>query len=218
MTWPFENDTSAITKKLAKKSLQSEKRRNLMVVIAVALAAFLICFTGIVSTSLTQMQRNQVVDTYEAVWLGVEENDIETLKGLPEFERVGGYYMLGEELSEQGYHASYVYCDAQMMEIAKAQMNLLEGRVPEKANEVVVSKYFLSTYGNNAKIGDTVTLDTESFHGNYVVTGIMDSVNEKEANICAIILSNAALIEWKGFDPAGYRAYAHFKNSDQLGE
>ena len=218
MTWPFENDTSAITKKLAKKSLQSEKRRNLMVVIAVALAAFLICFTGIVSTSLTQMQRNQVVDTYEAVWLGVEENDIETLKGLPEFERVGGYYMLGEELSEQGYHASYVYCDAQMMEIAKAQMNLLEGRVPEKANEVVVSEYFLSTYGNNAKIGDTVTLDTESFHGDYVVTGIMDSVNEKEANTCAIILSNAALTEWDGFDPAGYRAYAHFKSSDQLGE
>ena len=218
MTWPFENDTSAITKKLAKKSLQSEKRRNLMVVIAVALAAFLICFTGIVSTSLTQMQRNQVVDTYEAVWMGVEENDIETLKGVPEFERVGGYYMLGEELSEQGYHASYVYCDAQMMEITKVQMELLEGRVPEKANEVVVSEYFLSTYGNNAKIGDTVTLDTESFHGDYVVTGIMDSVNEKEANTCAIILSNAALTEWDGFDPAGYRAYAHFKNSDQLGE
>ena len=218
MTWPFENDTSAITKKLAKKSLQSEKRRNLMVVIAVALAAFLICFTGIVSTSLTQMQRNQVVDTYEAVWLGVEENDIETLKGLPEFERVGGYYMLGEELSEQGYYASYVYCDAQMMEITKVQMELLEGRVPEKANEVVVSEYFLSTYGNNAKIGDTVTLDTESFHGDYVVTGIMDSVNEKEANTCAIILSNAALTGWKGFDPTGYRAYVHFKNSDQLGE
>ncbi len=218
MTWPFENDTSAITKKLAKKSLQSEKRRNLMVVIAVALAAFLICFTGIVSTSLTQMQRNQVVDTYEAVWMGVEENDIETLKGLPEFERVGGYYMLGEELSEQGYHASYVYNDAEMMEIGRDQMKLLEGNLPQKANEVVVSEYFLSTYGNNAKIGDTVTLDTESFHGDYVVTGIMDSVNEKEANTCAIILSKAALTEWKGFDPAGYRAYVHFKNSDQLGE
>ena len=218
MTWPFENDTSAITKKLAKKSLQSEKRRNLMVVIAVALAAFLICFTGIVSTSLTQMQRNQVLDTYEAVWLGVEENDIETLKGVPEFERVGGYYMLGEELSEQGYHASYVYNDAEMMEIGRDQMKLLEGNLPQKANEVVVSEYFLSTYGHNAKIGDTVTLDTESFHGDYVVTGIMDSVNEKEANTCAIILSNAALTEWKGFDPAGYRAYVHFKNSVQLDE
>ena len=218
MTWPFENDTSAITKKLAKKSLQSEKRRNLMVVIAVALAAFLICFTGIVSTSLTQMQRNQVVDTYEAVWLGVEENDIETLKGLPEFERVGGYYMLGEELSEQGYHASYVYNDAEMMEIGRDQMKLLEGNLPQKANEIVVSEYFLSTYGHNAKIGDTVTLDTESFHGDYVVTGIMDSVNEKEANTCAIILSKAALKKWDGFNPAGYRAYAHFKNSIQLDE
>ena len=29
MTWPFENDTSAIAKKLAKKSLQSEKRRKM---------------------------------------------------------------------------------------------------------------------------------------------------------------------------------------------
>ena len=36
MTWPFENDTSAIVKKLAKRSLASEKRRNLMVVVAVA--------------------------------------------------------------------------------------------------------------------------------------------------------------------------------------
>ena len=63
-----------------------------------------------------------------------------------------------------------------------------------------------------------MTLDTESFHGDYVVTGIMDSVNEKEANTCAIILSNAALTGWKGFDPTGYRAYVHFKNSDQLGE
>ena len=126
--------------------------------------------------------------------------------------------MLGEELSEQGYHASYVYNDAEMMEIGRDQMKLLEGNLPQKANEVVVSEYFLSTYGNNAKIGDTVTLDTESFHGDYVVTGIMDSVNEKEANTCAIILSKAALTEWKGFDPAGYRAYVHFKNSDQLGE
>ena len=55
-----------------------------------------------------------------------------------------------------------------MMEIGRDQMKLLEGNLPQKANEVVVSEYFLSTYGNNAKIGDSVTLDTESFHGDYV--------------------------------------------------
>ena len=56
MTWPFENDTSAIVTKLAKRSLKSEKRRNRMVVIAVALAAFLISFAAILSVSVAQIQ------------------------------------------------------------------------------------------------------------------------------------------------------------------
>ena len=46
MTWPFENDTSAITKKLAKESLKSEKRRNFMIIIAISLAAFLMSMCG----------------------------------------------------------------------------------------------------------------------------------------------------------------------------
>ncbi|MFR4126482.1 MAG: hypothetical protein ACLT08_01715 [Roseburia inulinivorans] len=47
----------------------------------------------------------------------------------------------------------------------------------------------------------------------------MDSVNEKEANTCAIILSKAALTEWNRFDPAGYRAYATFQErADKLDE
>lgn len=167
MTLPFENDTSTIIKKLVKASLKSEKRRNLMVVIAVALAAFLICFVSVVSVSLAQIQRNQVVDTYEAVWSGIDENDIENLKKQPEFSRVGGYYMLGQETSEQGYTASYVYMDEEMTYIARDQVNLVEGRLPEKENEVAVSKYFLSAYGNNSKIGEAVMLDTESFHGEY---------------------------------------------------
>ena len=32
------------------------------------------------------------------------------------------------------------------------------------------------------------------------------------------ILSKAALTEWNRFDPAGYRAYAHFKNGVKLDE
>jgi len=46
MTWSFENDTSSIERKLAERNLKSGKRRNLMVVIAVALVAFLICFAA----------------------------------------------------------------------------------------------------------------------------------------------------------------------------
>ena len=102
MTWPFENDTSQITKKLAKESMRSEKRRNVMVIIAVALAAFLLCFAGTATASLAQIQRSQVADAYEAVWQGIDETDREILKSQPEFARVGGYYLLGQEPTGQG--------------------------------------------------------------------------------------------------------------------
>ena len=216
MTWPFENDTGAIVKKLAKRSLASEKRRNRMVVIAVALAAFLVCFAAVLSVSIAQIQRNQVADTYEAVFTGVEAPDVAVLKDLPELARVGEYYLLGQEHSEQGYNASYVYCDSDMMYIARSQMELVKGELPAQAKEVAVSEYFLSAYGSNAKIGETVRLDTESFHGDYTVTGILSNVGEKEANLCAIAVSKAALTQWAGFDPAGYRAYVHFKNDRQF--
>ena len=218
MTWPFENDTSAIVKKMAKRSLASEKRRNLMVVIAVALAAFLICFAAILSVSVTQIQRSQVADTYEAVFTGVEASDVAALKDLPEFARVGEYYLLGQEHSEQGFNASYVYCDSDMIYIARNQMELVKGKLPVQANEVAVSEYFLSTYGSNAKIGETVRLDTKSFQGNYIVTGILSNMGEKEVNACAIAVSKAALTQWAGFDPAGYRAYAHFQNDEQMSQ
>ena len=216
MTWPFENDTGAIVKKLAKRSLASEKRRNRMVVIAVALAAFLVCFAAVLSVSIAQIQRNQVADTYEAVFTGVEADHVAALKDLPELARVGEYYLLGQEHSEQGYNASYVYCDSDMMYIARSQMELVKGELPAQAKEVAVSEYFLTAYGSNAKIGETVRLDTENFHGDYTVTGILSNVGEKEANICAIAVSKAALTQWAGFDPAGYRAYVHFKNDRQF--
>ena len=218
MIWPFENDTDAIVKKLAKKSLASEKRRNLMVVAAVALAAFLICFAAVIPVSIAQIQRNQVADTYEAVFTGVDASDTAALKKRPEFARVGEYYLLGEEHSRQGYNVSYVYCDSEMMYIARSQMELIKGRLPELANEVAVSEYFLSAYDTGAEIGETVRLDTESFHGDYTVTGILESEGEQEANTCVAVVSKTALAQHPGFDPSGYRAYVHFQNDRQLGE
>ena len=43
MTWPFENDTSNIEKKLAKRSLHHERQRNLFAIIALALTAYSLC-------------------------------------------------------------------------------------------------------------------------------------------------------------------------------
>ena len=88
MTVPFENDTGNIVRKLARKSLKSEKRRNLMVVIAVALASCLICFSIVMALSTRQIEKNHVEDTYEAVYTKITEEDVSSLKGLDDFSRV----------------------------------------------------------------------------------------------------------------------------------
>lgn len=218
MTVPFENDTGNIVRKLARKSLKSEKRRNLMVVIAVALASCLICFSIVMALSTRQIEKNHVEDTYEAVYTRITEEDVSTLKGLDDFSRVGEYYMLAVEPAEQGYNASYIYCDEETLYIARDQMKLLEGRLPQKEDEVVVSRYFLSNYGSDAGIGEKVMLSSESFHGEYTVTGIMEGYKEKEVNGSSILLSKEALKGWSGYDPADYRAYVHFKNEQQMDE
>ena len=218
MTVPFENDTGNIVRKLARKSLKSEKRRNLMVVIAVALASCLICFSIVMALSTRQIEKNHVEDTYEAVYTRITEEDVSTLKGLDDFSRVGEYYMLAVEPAEQGYNASYIYCDEETMYIARDQMKLLEGRLPQKEDEVVVSRYFLSEYGADAGIGEKVMLSSESFHGEYTVTGILEGYKEKEVNGCSILLSKEDLKGWSGYDPADYRAYVHFQNEQQMDE
>ncbi|MCQ4727779.1 hypothetical protein NE664_14160, partial [Anaerotignum faecicola] len=56
-----------------------------------------------------------------------------------------------------------------------------------------VSRYFLSKYGADAGIGEKVMLSSESFHGEYAVTGIMEGYKEKEVNGTSILLSKEAL-------------------------
>lgn len=218
MTLPFENDTRAITRKLALRSLQSEKRRNRMVVLAVALAACLICFSTVLSFSLWETKRNHVEDTYEAVYLQVTEADVQALRGLEELARVGEYYLLGMEPARQGYTASYLYCDPETLYIARDQMHLVEGQLPQRGDEVAASRYFLSRYGGSAKLGEKIRLDSESFSGEYTLTGILEGYQEDKVNGCTFLLSKETLKGWSGYDPAGYRAYVHFRQEAEMTE
>ena len=66
MTWPFENDTSVIEKKLAKRSLHRERQRNLFAIIALALTAFMITATFSIGFSYFetyQMQQIRLMGT-----------------------------------------------------------------------------------------------------------------------------------------------------------
>ena len=54
MTWPFENDTSAITKKLAQRSFKANKLRNIVAVIAIVLTSML--FTSVTTLCVGAMR------------------------------------------------------------------------------------------------------------------------------------------------------------------
>ena len=202
MTWPFENDTTAIVKKLAKRDMQSEKRRNLMAVIAVALAAFLICFTGTMGVSIAQILKNQVTDTWEVVFTETTEETVAELHDVPEFARVGEYYMVGSETDTKGYTLSFVYSDSETLYMFRDQMSLQEGRLPGSANEIAVSDYFLSQFAPDAEIGSVIQLDTESFQGEYMISGILSSFGEKETDTYGVLISKTMLQNWSGFKPS----------------
>ncbi|EKC74482.1 secreted protein, partial [human gut metagenome] len=55
MTWPFENNTNAITGKLAKRSLQADKRRNIFLIVTITLTTALL--SGIFFTVFAEQRK-----------------------------------------------------------------------------------------------------------------------------------------------------------------
>ena len=138
MTWPFENDTSAITKKLAKKSLQSEKRRNFMIIIAISLAAFLMSMCGTFFFAFQESQNNMA--TFQASYDNLTEDKIEKLRHQPEIETVASLYNLGEIKMPEGYSLYLAYMDDAACYIARNQFTLKDGTMPSKENEIAVDR------------------------------------------------------------------------------
>ena len=54
MTWPFENDTSAIVKKLAGRSMQADKRNTAFLLLTIAISVWgCSAFPCLISASVT---------------------------------------------------------------------------------------------------------------------------------------------------------------------
>ena len=132
-----------VIKTIVKRNLQAEKRRNIMLVVSIALASFLICFSGLIATSLMEVQKKQIQDTYEAVYMNVSEEKLSKLREEKGFERVGQYYIVGDIPSAEKYTAAFFYIDQPMLYMLRNQIDLLSGEVPEKESQIAVCKEWL---------------------------------------------------------------------------
>lgn len=71
MTWPFENDTSAIVKKLADRSMKADKRRNAFIVITIAFAVSLMMILALYNLGTDREYRLYLQGRYQAALLTV---------------------------------------------------------------------------------------------------------------------------------------------------
>ena len=58
MTWPFENDTSAIVKKLAGRSMQADKRNKAFLLLTIAISVCMVFSILLISTGTQEKFKN----------------------------------------------------------------------------------------------------------------------------------------------------------------
>lgn len=154
MTWPFENDTSAIEKKLAKRSLHHERQRNLFAIIALALTSFLITATFSIGFSYFdtfQMQQIRLVGTTADV--AITNPTEEQLAGLSQSSLVldvGIQQRLGSVDTEQMQDArlGIVWLnDIEWNEHRLPTLSDVVGDYPQSENEIMLPTWVLEQMG-----------------------------------------------------------------------
>ena len=213
MTWPFENDTSAITKKLAKESLKSEKRRNFMIIIAISLAAFLMSMCGTLFFAFQESQNNMA--TFQASYDNLTEDKIKKLCHQPEIEMVALLYNLGEIKMPEGYSLYLAYMDEAACYIARNQFTLKDGTMPSKENEIAVDREMVNKYFPNTAIGDKISFQINGKSQDFVISGITESSTESQGNYSCYI-SKPFAENSPNYNPAKYQSYVCFADADSI--
>ena len=89
MTWPFENDTSAVEKKLANRSIKADKRRSVFVIMTITLAVCLmgtLCFLYFAQQMKTL---DGILGQYQAGCDGLTKEEVLRLADAGKFEKWG---------------------------------------------------------------------------------------------------------------------------------
>ena len=166
MTWPFENDTSDIEKKLAKRSLHRERQRNLFAIIALVLTAFMITATFSIGFSYFetyQMQQIRLMGTTADVGItNVTENQLVEISKSNLVLDVGIQQRLGSVDTEQLRNArlGVVWInDTEWEHHRLPTISGVVGNYPSSKNEIMLPTWVLEQMGiSDPQIGMEIVL------------------------------------------------------------
>ena len=196
----FGNNNKAVIKKLANRSFRSNKMRNVIAVIAIALTTFL--FTAVLtigmgaSGTLEYSMAKMMGSSADALVQGLSEEQFQQLKENAMFEKVGCWIPVEIMTNTNRRVAEVDYADHTQLEIR--MLTPRTGSAPQKANEVLVSANILKDLNIEEKIGAEIPVElkvrqsNQVYHFDMVVSGIYDTPNEKSESV---IVSKAFLEE-----------------------
>ena len=176
----FGNNNKAVIKKLANRSFRSNKMRNVIAVIAIALTTFL--FTAVLTIGMgakgtLEYNMAKMIGTgADALVQGLSEEQFQQLKENSMFEKVGCWVPIEIMTNTNRMVAEIDYADQPQLELRMQTPRT--GSAPQKANEVLVSANILKDLNIEEKIGAEIPIEFKNrqsgqmYHFDMIVSGI----------------------------------------------
>lgn len=179
MTWPFENDTSAIVKKLAGRSMQADKRNKAFLLLTIAISVCMVFSILLISTGTQEKFKNTQRNKAQIGILGVTDEQTaqlhqnENITWVGEYSALGVFYVENKTITVAYGNEDY---------FLHQEEKTFQGSVPQKADEIMLPQNYLDFLGKSYQTGDTISIDLTGTgqKAEYTLSGVLN--NTKESN------------------------------------
>lgn len=183
-----------MTTRVAYCNMRHYKSKNILIGIAIILTTLLLFVIPSIGKDMVEVNFaviNKIYPTCHALYRNVDESTVMKLAAHHDVKTYGlrsdaGYMNLEDAT------VSMMYMDRTGMELYKVKLK--EGQLPQKENDIVVSKGILEALGQNGKIGDTITVPYQILKDDG-----LDYTKEKEFRICGFLADNESSKEQKQY-------------------
>ena len=174
-----------IPKKLAIKNVKNNKKRSITTVIGIVIAIVFIylILTLIVSFNIsTEKMAKTTAGDYHIRYYGVSLENVNTLKSYTksaDIDKIGITQELGvADFKTGNKFKQNLYIEAfDEFSLNNSGLQLIEGRLPENENEIIISEFCINNGDTNLKVGNEINLklndDINKENIKYKIVGII---------------------------------------------
>ena len=179
MTWPFENDTSAVVKKYAKRSMRKSRIKTLLSVLTIMLSVALLSGFILSVVGMATETKRELQTANHAIYYNINDKQIEELR---QDNRIADsrIYIQAGNTQVDDYLIIPVYIEQKDSNIAVEE--LVEGQYPIRLYDVAVDKAYLSRLGLPAELGTKITIPFyDGSSETFTVVGLTDNGSTERA-------------------------------------